>query len=155
MPANTGRTVHCGIFTHLLPNPTDTFQFLWHSVSFHSKISYSLADYVLIVGHPFFFFFFGNSIISWLSPLYSRHPYQSLMLVPPIHEFHYLSSLRQLNGAGINFTSLEMMTLKMLLLLFSHPVMSDSLGCRGLQHTWHLCTSASPEVCPGSCPLHQ
>ena len=36
------------------------------------------------------------------------------MLVPPIHEFNYLSSLRQLNGAGISFTSLEMMTLKML-----------------------------------------
>ena len=36
------------------------------------------------------------------------------MLFPPIHEFNYLSSLRQLNGAGISFTSLEMMTLKML-----------------------------------------
>ena len=39
-------------------------------------------------------------------------------------------------------------------LLFSHPVMSDSLWPYGLQHTRLPCPSPSPEVCPSSCPLH-
>ena len=43
----------------------------------------------------------------------------------------------------------------MILLLFSCPVVSDSLGSHGLQHTRPLCPSPSPEVCPSSCPLHQ
>ena len=41
-----------------------------------------------------------------------------------------------------------------LLLLFSHPVMSNSLQHHGLQHTRVPCPSASPEVCPSSCPVH-
>ena len=40
-------------------------------------------------------------------------------------------------------------------LLFSHPVMSDSLWPHGLQHTRPLCPSPSPQICPISCPLHQ
>ena len=40
-------------------------------------------------------------------------------------------------------------------LLFSHPVMSDSLWPHGLQHFRPRCPSPSPEVCPSSCPLHQ
>ena len=39
--------------------------------------------------------------------------------------------------------------------MFSHSVMSDSLQPHGLQHTRPPCPSPSPEVCPGSCPLHQ
>ena len=42
-----------------------------------------------------------------------------------------------------------------MLLLFSYPVMSDSLWPHGLQHTRPLCPSPSPEVCPSSCPLHR
>ena len=38
-------------------------------------------------------------------------------------------------------------------LLFSHPVMSNSLQPHGLQHTRPLCPSPSPEVCLNSCPL--
>ena len=41
------------------------------------------------------------------------------------------------------------------LLLFSHPVMSDSLWPRGLQHTRPPPPSPSPEVCSVFCPLHQ
>ena len=37
-----------------------------------------------------------------------------------------------------------------LLLLFSYPVMSDSLWPDGLQHTRPVCPSSSPEVCPSS-----
>ena len=40
------------------------------------------------------------------------------------------------------------------MLLFSPPVMSDSLRHHGLQHTRPPCPSPSPEVCPMSCPLH-
>ena len=41
------------------------------------------------------------------------------------------------------------------LLLFSCPVVSNSLQPHGLQHARPLCLSLSPEVCPSSCPLHQ
>ena len=43
----------------------------------------------------------------------------------------------------------------LLLLLFSRPVVSDSLQPHGLQHTRPPCPSPSPEVCPSLCPLHQ
>ena len=42
----------------------------------------------------------------------------------------------------------------LLLLLFSCPVVSDSLRPHGLQHARSHCPSPSPEVCPSSCPLH-
>ena len=41
------------------------------------------------------------------------------------------------------------------LLLFSLPVMSDSLWCHGLRHARPLCPSPSLKVCPSSCPWHQ
>ena len=41
------------------------------------------------------------------------------------------------------------------LLLFSHPVMYNSLLPHGLQHARPLCPLPSPKVCPSSCPLHQ
>ena len=40
-------------------------------------------------------------------------------------------------------------------LLFSHPVMSDSLQPRVLHHTRPLCLSPSVKVCPSSWPFHQ
>ena len=39
-------------------------------------------------------------------------------------------------------------------LLFSCPVVSDSLRPHGVQHTRPPCPSPSPKVCPSSCPLH-
>ena len=39
------------------------------------------------------------------------------------------------------------------LLLFSHSVMSHSLGPHGLQHARLFCPSLSPGVCSNSCPL--
>ena len=41
------------------------------------------------------------------------------------------------------------------LLLFSHPVVSDSMWLYGLQHTRPPCPMSFPEVCPSSCPLHR
>ena len=41
----------------------------------------------------------------------------------------------------------------LLILLFSRPVLSDSLRPHGLQHTRFLCPSLSPRVCSNSCPL--
>ena len=40
------------------------------------------------------------------------------------------------------------------LLLFSHPVVSDSLQPHRLQHSRPPCPSPSPEVCPSSCPSY-
>ena len=45
--------------------------------------------------------------------------------------------------------------LRYVLLLFSGPLVSDSLWPYGLQHTRLPCPSPSPKVCPSSCPLHQ
>ena len=42
-----------------------------------------------------------------------------------------------------------------LVLLFSHPVVSNSLQPQGLQHARSPCASSPPEVCPSSCLLHQ
>ena len=42
-----------------------------------------------------------------------------------------------------------------IVLLFSHPVMSDSLSPHGLQHTRLSCPSLSPGVCMNLCPLSQ
>ena len=41
------------------------------------------------------------------------------------------------------------------LLLFSRPVMSDSLWPHELQHARPSCSSPSPQICPSSCPLHR
>ena len=54
--------------------------------------------------------------------------------------------------SGISFTGWQEMPL-LLLLLFSHPVVSDSLWPHGLQHARSPCPSPSPGVCPSS--LHQ
>ena len=40
----------------------------------------------------------------------------------------------------------------LLLLLFSQPVVSNSLWSPGLQHARPSCPSLSPKVCPNSCP---
>ena len=42
----------------------------------------------------------------------------------------------------------------MLLLLFSHPVVSDSLWSHGLQHSRSPYPSSSPRICPNPCPLY-
>ena len=41
------------------------------------------------------------------------------------------------------------------MLLLSPSVVSNSLGCHGLQYTRLLCPSPSPGVCSNSCPLSQ
>ena len=44
---------------------------------------------------------------------------------------------------------------QLLSLLFSLPVVSNSLQPHGLQHARPPCPAPSPKVCPSSCPLHQ
>ena len=44
---------------------------------------------------------------------------------------------------------------RVLLLLFNHSVVSDSLQPHGLQHPRLPCPSLSPRVCSNSCPLSQ
>ena len=64
--------------------------------------------------------------------------------------FQWVSSSNQV-AKGLD---LQLQYQFLLLLLFSHPVMSDSLQPHGLQCTRPPCPSPSPEVCPSSCPLH-
>ena len=42
-----------------------------------------------------------------------------------------------------------------LVVVFSCPVVSNSLWSHVLQHSRHLCPSPFPKVCPSSCPLDQ
>ena len=49
----------------------------------------------------------------------------------------------------------QCLSVNFLLLLFIHPVMSNSLRPHGLQHARPPCPSPAPEVCPISCSLHQ
>ena len=53
-----------------------------------------------------------------------------------------------------NFNYIVTYSKVMLLLLLSHPVMSDPLWPHGLHHIRPSCPSPSPGVCPSSCLLH-
>ena len=44
---------------------------------------------------------------------------------------------------------------EVVLLLFSHPVVSNSLQPYGLQHARSPCPLPSPQICPSSCPLYR
>ena len=59
------------------------------------------------------------------------------------------------HGASGCVTQLMLMCYNecILLLLFSHQVVSDSLQPHGLQYARLPCPSSSPRVCPSSCPL--
>ena len=52
-----------------------------------------------------------------------------------------------------NRISTVSLSVNVLLLLFSRPVMSDSLQPHELQHARPPCPSLFPGVCPSSCPL--
>ena len=63
--------------------------------------------------------------------------------------------LISVKGNYWNFLVLSLVTLCIkLLLLFSHPVVSNSLGSHGLQHVRPPCPSPSPGVFLSSHPLH-
>ena len=51
-------------------------------------------------------------------------------------------------------SNLYSFSLKWFSLLFTHPVVSNSLWLHGQQHTRPLFPSPCLEVCPSSCPLH-
>ena len=63
-----------------------------------------------------------------------------------------LWALQSVNGFGKQTHTL-IHTETLLLLLFSHSVISDSLWPHGLQHTRLPCPSLYPGVCSTSCPL--
>ena len=46
-------------------------------------------------------------------------------------------------------------TFLLMLLLFNHSALSNSLWPHGRQHAWLPCGSQSPEVCSSSCPLNR
>ena len=52
-------------------------------------------------------------------------------------------------------SNLYSFSLKWFSLLFTHPVVSNSLWLHGQQHTRPLFPSPCLEVCPSSCPLHR
>ena len=76
---------------------------------------------------------------------------------------HYLATKQQqtlnkgltLNKEESLLQWLLVISMLLLLFLFSRSVTSDSLQPHGLQHVRPSCPSPSPKVCPSSCPLHQ
>ena len=57
----------------------------------------------------------------------------------------------RLCSSSLTFSLLQL--IKILLLIFNHPVMSHSLGPDGLQHARLPCPSPTPGSCTNSCPL--
>ena len=86
------------------------------------------------VSRFFFFFFFGI----WVFGYFQQHLLKRLSL-------HHCTAFVPLS----NISGLYLL----LLLLFSHPIVSDSLWPYGLQHSKPACVSPSPDFCPSSCPL--
>ena len=81
--------------------------------------------------------------------LFSKYFFASWLLLLPYCSLHCLVGWLQLP------TNWSLSVSCLLLLLFSCPVMSDSLRSHGLQHIMPLCPSPSPEFCPCSYPSHQ
>ena len=67
---------------------------------------------------------------------------------------HHLAVLLNINWFTLLYTWNQHNNVNQLL-LFSCPLMSDSLWPHGLQHARSPCPSPSPGVCPSSLPLHQ
>ena len=67
----------------------------------------------------------------------------------------YTHTQRELNHFVLYLKLRQHCKSTMLLLLFSHQVVSNSLWPHGLQHTRLPCPSPSPRVCPSSCPLNR
>ena len=53
------------------------------------------------------------------------------------------------------FYIIQISSVSVILLLFHHQVLSDSLRPHGLQHIRLCCPSSSLRVCPNSCPLNR
>ena len=81
------------------------------------------------------------------------------------HQFHHLHQIlaklfwkmpeSKYSRFHRSYKALSHSSINYFLLLFSHPVVSNSLQPQGLQHARSPCPSSPPEVCPSSCPLHQ
>ena len=66
-------------------------------------------------------------------------------------------TLKKKNKAGgltSWFQHYKAIVIKRILLLFSRPVMSNSVWPHGLQHARPSCPSTSAEACQSSCPLY-
>ena len=98
---------------------------------------------------PCFSFFFSSS--SFFNPdkqsvfCYLKELLKPCSIYSDADRMCAVSGLALVNSPGSNHM--------IMLLLFSHWVVSDSLPPHGLQHTRLPCLSLSPRVCSNSCPL--
>ena len=108
-----------------------------------------------------------KSPLLWIPLMVSSHGLTSSILLFPwaevLHEFlkclipcfFFLSTfLNYLPNQNSKKKKVHNILGKFVLLLFSHPVVSNSLWPHGLQNVRPSCPSPSPEVFPSSCPLH-
>ena len=118
-----------------------------------------LYNYIHIILYNFIYIIF---IIIWLSIIYII-----FNIVPILKSCATLSNDRirraTAESSPLRFTHLWIITFdpicyslaKLLLLLFSHSVVSDSLWPHGFEHARLPCPSPSPRACSNSCPLSQ
>ena len=90
--------------------------------------------------------------------LYINYQFALYMKRSSIQDFclwpqHFLSFFLSFLFINELFFGMWMIICFLLLLLFSHSVMSDSLWPHGLQYTRIPCPSPSPRACSNSCPL--
>ena len=72
-----------------------------------------------------------------------------------LFSFKQFIIIYHINAMSFSYFCIQTLTLLMLLLLFSHQVVSDSSRPRGLQHMRLPCPALSTGVCLSSCPLSQ
>ena len=70
-------------------------------------------------------------------------------------EFPHNLAILLLDGELETYVHTNTWIQRLLLFLFSRPVMSDSVTPWTVQHASSLCSPPFPEVCPSSCPLHR
>ena len=104
---------------------------LFHSITIYLRIIIMSVAYIMKYIKSKMLWDFPGSLIQWLR-----------LYIPNA------GGMGSIPGQGTKILDVS------ILLLFSPPVMSDSLQPHGWQHSRHPCPSPFPRVCPSSCPFH-
>ena len=104
---------------------------LFHSITIYLRIIIMSVAYIMKYIKSKMLWDFPGSLIQWLR-----------LYIPNA------GGMGSIPGQGTKILDVS------ILLLFSPPVMSDSLQPHGWQHSRRPCPSPSPRVCPSSCPFH-
>ena len=86
---------------------------------------------------------------------WNRNKMQINTFMGALFEFTSVAIAEQWKKKNAQSSRVGVITNLLFILLFSHPVVSDSLRPHELQHARPPCSSPPPRVCPNSCSFHQ